>query len=456
MINIGGFDLQERFNFPPNFIWGTATSAYQIEGNNFNNDWYEFDSIPENTVNGETAGISTDHWNRFMEDFDFLQQLNVNSYRMSIEWSRIFPKRGEIDYSVINHYRKMLQDLKRRKINVMLNLYHFTLPLWFVKSGGLLDKENITNFEEYTEIVCKELGQDVDIWCTMNEPMVVAIVGFYMGSFPPKEKSLRKAITVARNLFKMHASSYHILKEQYPDKMVGFVKSTPVFQALESNIGDRLRAKYADYMYTGGPFKAIKSGKLPLSLIKQYKYLKKSTDYIGINYYSRTLVSKKYFPEVYHGAEPNVNPEYLCTGLGWAPYPQGLYLQLKRFGKMFPNTPLFVTENGIGTNNDTWRQYNIIAHLLEVYRAIQEGFNVIGYHYWSLLDNFEWTHGYSSRFGLIHVDYQNSYLRTLKDSGRLFAKICKENGFTRSQIEDCKKKFPNIPESMKIQPVDQN
>ncbi|MFX1508531.1 MAG: glycoside hydrolase family 1 protein, partial [Promethearchaeota archaeon] len=361
--------IKTEYPFPEGFLLGTATSAYQIEGHNFNNDWYEFEQNPNNITNGEKAGIATDHWNRYQEDYDLMMRLNVNSYRMSIEWSRIYPKEDRIDENALKHYEEMLKSLKKRSIKIILNLHHFTIPLWYVEKGGFEYKENITNFEEFTSIISQKFSDYVDIWCTFNEPMVVAVNGFLMKEFPPRKSNLALTLRVGKNLMRMHASAYKILKENNPASMVGFVKHTPLFQPLTNSWGDRVRAKYANYMYIQSVFQSIKTGRLPFSFLKT-PYLKDSLDYIGINYYSRMLVSKKFFSQTYHGALPNVDPQYLCSGLGWQPYPSGLYKILHQISKKFPKKPIFVAENGIGTEYDDWRQYNLISHLLEVKRAL--------------------------------------------------------------------------------------
>ncbi|MFW9904386.1 MAG: glycoside hydrolase family 1 protein [Candidatus Thorarchaeota archaeon] len=441
-----------EYPFPEDFLWGTATSAYQIEGYNFNNDWYIFEQNPNNITNGEKAGIATDHWNRYEEDYNFLEGMNVNSYRLSIEWSRIYPKKDKINQQALKHYENMLKSLKKRKIKIMLNLHHFTIPLWFVDKGGFEHTENIRYFDEYTHTIAQRFREYVDIWCTINEPIVVAVNGFLNKEFPPKKTSLSLAFKVGKNLMRMHASAYKIIKESNPTSMVGFVKHTPLFQPLTKHWGDRLRAKYANYMYIKSIFHSIKTGRMPFSFFKNSN-LKNSLDYIGINYYSRMLASKKYFPQIYHGAPPNADPQYLCAGLGWQPYPAGLYTILKYISKIFPDKPIFIAENGIGTNNDEWRQYNLISHLLEVKRALIDGMNIIGFHYWSLTDNWEWNHGFGPRFGLVHVDYDD-LRRTIKDSGILYAKICKNNGLSLSDINEAVNKFPNIDKTMRLRTLE--
>ena len=443
------FMSNDKLAFPDDFLFGTATSAYQIEGHNYNNDWYEFEQDPINIPEGEKAGVAVDHWNRYNEDFDLMEKLNVNSYRMSIEWSRIYPKEGKIDQNALDQYEMMVKTLIKRNIRVMLNLHHFTVPLWFSKKGGFEDKENNHYFEEYTGTIIQRFGESVDLWCTINEPMVVAVSGYLNGEFPPRKSSLVLALKVGRNLLRIHASAYNIIKERFPNSLVGFVKHIPVFQQLTDSWSDRIRAKYADYMYTRSIFSSIKTGKLLFNPFIKIPHLKNASDYIGINYYSRMLASKKHFPTIYHGAPPNADPEYLCTGLGWEPYPQGLFMVLKRMSKMFPDKPLFVAENGIGTDNDEWRQYNLISHLLEIKRALKEGINIMGYHYWSLLDNYEWTQGFTPRFGLIHVDYKTQN-RTIKESGNLYSKICKTKSILHSDIQRSIDRFPKINKSMRL------
>ncbi|MFX1516712.1 MAG: glycoside hydrolase family 1 protein [Promethearchaeota archaeon] len=440
-----------EFPFPEGFLLGTATSAYQIEGHNFNNDWYKFEQNPNNITNGEKAGIATDHWNRFNEDFDLMENMNVNSYRMSIEWSRIYPEEDKIDRDAIKHYENMLKNLKKRRIKIILNLHHFTIPLWFSEKGGFENRENVRNFEEYTDTIAQEFSDYVDIWCTFNEPMVLAVNGFLIKEFPPKKSSLSLTLKVGKNLLRTHASAYNIIKENNPSSMVGFVKHTPLFQPLTSQWGDRLRTRYANHMYIQTVFNSIKRGRTLFSLFKTQN-LKNSMDYIGINYYSRMLVSKKAFPQVYHGAPPNADPQYLCSGLGWQPYPSGLYEILHKMSKNFPDKPIFVAENGIGTDNDEWRQYNLVAHLLEVIRALNDGINIMGYHYWSLTDNWEWNHGYGPRFGLIHINYE-TLERTMKDTGHLFAEICKNNGISQEDINKVVRRFPHIDGNMRLRPL---
>ncbi len=432
--------LEERkFLFPPNFTWGCATSAHQIEGGNFNNQWWWWEQQPGKIHGGDTSEVACDHWNRFEEDFDLLTQLNVNAYRMSFEWSRIFPKPHEPDHDAIEHYHKMIDTLIKKNITPFVTLLHFTVPKWWHDEGGFKNdkKVHLDHFTQFVELIIKEFKEEVKYWNTINEPNVVAVIGHFVGIFPPGEKSFRSTIKATNTLLKMHTLAYHRIKKIDHASQVGIVKNISIIKPYrQESMMDRIIAKFADYLYNGATLRSLKTGKLFSSFIRKWDRLKNSLDFIGLNYYVFTLISRK-FPELMRVMTDNPDPNKLCTGLGWEPYPEGILLALRRIKKTFPNLPIYITENGIGTDDDEWRQRYIIDHLKMVHQAIQEGIDVRGYFYWSLMDNFEWAEGYSSRFGLVHVDY-NTQKRTMKESGKLYAEIVKDNGITEKIL----KKFP--------------
>ncbi len=425
---------KEALTFPPDFLWGCATSAHQIEGGNFHNQWWWWEQQPGKINNGDTSEVACDHWNRFEEDFNFLEQLNVNAYRMSIEWSRIFPRSSEIDQDALEHYHKMIDALLRRNIKPFITLLHFTVPLWWHDAGGFKNdkKKHLDHFRQFVELVVSEFKDTVTHWNTINEPNVVAVIGHQAGIFPPGETSFRSAIKATNTLLKMHAIAYHAIKKIDPTSQVGMVMNIAIIKPYrQQSIADRLLSRFADYLYNGAILRALRTGKLFWSLFRKWDQLRSSQDFIGLNYYTFALISKK-FPELMRVTTDNPDPAKLCVGLGWEPYPEGLLIALRRLHREFPKLPIYVTENGIGTDDDGWRQQFIIDHLKMVHQAIQEGIDVRGYFHWSLMDNFEWAEGYEPRFGLVHVDY-DTQARSMKNSGRLFSEIAR-NGVITPQI----------------------
>ncbi|MBY8982043.1 MAG: glycoside hydrolase family 1 protein [Candidatus Lokiarchaeota archaeon] len=440
--------VEKKINFPKDFLWGIATSSYQVEGNNNNSDWWEFEQFPGNIKTGEQSGMATNHWNLYEEDFQLVKDMNCNIFRMSVEWSRIFPKEGEINSKAIKHYHQMFDWLIKNNIKIMLTIHHFTLPLWFSKKGGLENERNIVYYQDFVRLLAKEFKEKIDYWCTINEPIILAMLAYKWGFFPPCEKDTGKMEQVINNLLRMHASAYKILKIKNSIKSVGIVKAVEEFIVLSNREDDHEKAKEADNVMNSSFFNSLKTGYLPYGSKEFIPNLKESFDFIGINYYHRSYISSEHFPEIFSTKLPNADPKYLFTEHEWQPYPAGIFNILKRVSKL-TEKPIFITENGISTENDDWRKYFIISHLIEIFRATQNNINVKGYIHWALTDNFEWVWGFRPRFGLVHIDY-NNFERKLKESGKLYGKICSTNSIEFSDTEILIKLFPDIHESMKI------
>ena len=417
---------QEReYSFPLGFWWGTATSAHQVDGGNIHNNWWEWEQTQGKIRNGDRSGLACDHWHRYIEDFNILKELHQNAYRFSFEWSRIIPEKGKIDEAVINHYHRVVSELKKRGIEPFVTLHHFTEPLWFTKLGGIRRKHNIRFFREYVELVACEFSKEVTYWNTINEPNIRAAAGYFQGIHPPGETGLLPYLEATRNIIRMHADAYDVLKAQDPSNIVGLVKNISIFEpGVATSWQDRLLARVFDYLANGVTLRALKTGKLPLAFFQPYTGLQGASDFIGLNYYSRLFCSRR-FPELLRGRSDEADPTRLCVGLGWEAYPEGLYLSLKRLWREL-QVPLVITENGIGTDDDQWRQAFLLQHLYQVHRAIREGVPVQGYFHWSFIDNFEWTEGYASRFGLVDCN-RKTLERTIKASGHLYAQIAQEN-----------------------------
>jgi len=418
-----------QISFPNGFLWGASSSAHQVEGNNIHNQWWRFEQDEKiTTKDGQMSGIACDHYNRYEEDFNLLKEMNHNVHRLSIEWSRIYPNSpNEINWEAVEHYHKVLDKLNELKIEPMVTAFHITIPQWFADMGGFEKAENIKYFIDFVEFLAKEYGNKVKYWVTINEMDTYAFVAYFVGLYPPGEKDLFKSLYVLRNLLVAHGLAYNMIKEEDPDSIVGFSKV--MIYLIPKNDEDVLGKVLSDFfglINNDIIFDAIANGEVKVpGYYEKLDYLENSTDFVGLNYYTRAYADLESF-----------NKEMLIMGenervsqKGWAEYPEGIYHCIMYIRKKFGDTPIYITENGLSTDDDTWRIEYIKNHLVQVSRAIQDGANVKGYLYWSNLDNFEWECGYYAKFGLIAVDRENGLKRIPKNSAWVYADIIKNNGF---------------------------
>lgn len=396
-------------------MWGTATSAYQIEGNNTNSDWWDWEKKSFGKVNGphDISGEACDSYNRYGEDFNLSDALNQNAHRLSIEWARIQPRRDYFSCSEINHYRRVLEDLKKRNIKTVVTLHHFTNPKWFADMGGWENANAPEIFTEYVKRCAESFADLVDYWITINEPIVLIGSGYVVGIWPPNKKNPIKALVALVNLIKAHNEGYRVLKKTISNSKVGFAHNITRFNCSKSsNFLDSVVIKVLNFLFT--------------DLV--YIFTKNSSDFFGVNYYLEIeLKNLRVLNDDRYGK---------TEMSGWPVSPQGLYrllLALKKYNK-----PILITENGIADGKDVYREEFIVSHLYNIFKAISQGSDVIGYLYWSLLDNFEWHLGYAKKFGLIRVDRENNLERTLRNSAYTYADICKNNCINNSLIEKYK------------------
>ena len=411
---------EQGSRFPDGFLWGTATSAHQIEGENRYNDWWYYEQAGHPKL-AEPSEKACNSYELYLKDNELIAELGYTAYRLSIEWSRIFPKEGEKNQAAIEHYRELLLDLKAKGITAFVTLHHFTSPLWFMERGGFLKRSNLKYFREFVKVVVSELGELIEFWNTINEPNVYATSSYFGGEFPPFQASMRKYIVVIRNLLRAHAIAYEEIKRMNSEDKVGIVKNIPYFKPLHANsLRERLISRFFNYAFNTVTLRALRTGKLPFGVFK-HRGLKGSFDFLGINYYSKAIISND-FKDGVGFAEPDAER---VTLMGWEPYPEGLLAAL-RMGHEWLHCPIYVTENGIATEDDQWRIQYIQEHLEQVKAAIDEGIDCRGYFYWSLLDNFEWTMGYAPTFGLIAVQ-RDTFERTIKESAKWYGKVAREN-----------------------------
>lgn len=379
--------------FPDGFLWGASTAAYQVEGGLENTDWAQ--AAREGKV--PPAGRACDHYHRFEEDFDIAKGLGMNAQRLSVEWARIEPEEGKYDPAAIEHYRTVLRAIRARGMTPIVNMWHFTVPTWFGQRGSFLQKEYIACFARYAAHVAQELGDEATHWVTLNEPEVYALNGFFRGYWPPFGKSLLRSIRVYMALTRVHCAAYAAMKRVRPHLLIGVAKNDVYFEA-NRNPFNMVMAWGAKYF----------RDRWFLDRIAHCQ------DFIGLNHYFH----KKY------GETFAERASAVRSDMGWEVHPTSLYhclIALKRY-----NVPIYVSENGIADDADSYRAQFIKNAAACVHRALSEGVDVRGYFYWSLLDNYEWAYGYTKRFGLVHVDF-DTLTRTVRPSARVYADIIGRN-----------------------------
>ena len=424
-----------RINLPDNFLWGAATSSHQVEGNNRNNDWWEWELEGKTQSSGAACG----HYHKFKEDFLLAKELGHNAHRLSLEWSRLEKEENVWDESEWDHYKTVLDELKKLRITPIVTLNHFTIPLWFRKKGAWLNEESVNIFARFAEKALKELGNKVEYWITINEPNVLAFLSYYYGQWPPCRKNFNEALLVLKHMIKSHAKSYDLMRkfagknsEIKPPK-IGIAKAVTAFHPCRAfSARDRLSVLMRKWLHNHGTVASLINGRILIpGLAPEALYSKNTLDFIGINYYFRQFIRRdKLFSKNFLGEVCSLRHHPKAgktTDMGWEIYPKGIYELVKSFSRY--KLPLMITENGIATEDDSLRQTFIKQHLDYLFRAMEEGSSVIGYLHWSLLDNFEWAEGYTKRFGLIHVDYKTQK-RTVKPSARYYASIIKNSAKT--------------------------
>jgi beta-glucosidase len=390
--------------FPAAFRWGAATAAHQIEGDCRNNHWWAWEQEGGRIADGSTSGIACDHWNRVRSDADLARTLGHNAHRLSLEWSRIEPSEGEVDRGALEHYRDELATLRELGIAPSVTLHHFTNPLWMQRAGGWENPRSPEWAARYAERAVEALRGLADVWWTINEPMVVAVLGYVVGMHPPCVRDPNRALAVARNLVLAHTRMYGAVRTVDPTAPVGIVKHMPYFEPLDPDSeADRGAAGAEDWFMNGCFLESLARARI-LPPFGQEEPLPGGVapwDVIGLNYYTRVRASATLTPGGL-AARPRAGETPELTDMGWEVYPDGLRMSLVRLAAY--RRPLYVTENGIATQDDRQRARYLVRHLQALHAAIAEGADVRGYFHWTLYDNFEWAEGYRPCFGLVGID----------------------------------------------------
>jgi beta-glucosidase len=445
--------MTETTHFPPDFIWGAATSAYQIEGAWQADDkgesiWDRFAHTPGNVYGGHTGDTACDHYHRWREDVALMAQLGIPAYRFSINWPRIFPQgTGAINQAGLDFYSQLVDGLLEAGIEPYANLYHWELPQTLQDQGGWPSRSTAEAFCTYAEVLSSHLGDRVRHWITLNEPFVSAYVGYLEGRHAPGHHDIDEMVAASHHLLLAHGWAVETIRANASDAEVTLVLNLhPVHPASPSE-ADQRAARIRDGAINRWYLDAISGRGYPKDMLAHYgkpmDYIQPGDmdiitapiDHLGVNYYTRLIARSDEIPES-ENAPRTIEDPVDVTAMGWEFYPQGLFEVLSRLEAEYTFPALMITENGAayedqknasGQISDPGRIRYLRAHIEEAARALQDGIALKGYFVWSLLDNFEWAHGYSKRFGLIHVDF-DTLERTPKESADWYSQVIARNG----------------------------
>jgi beta-glucosidase len=384
--------------FPDGFQWGTATAAHQIEGGNWNNDWWQWEHT-EGSGCVEPSGDACDSWQRWADDVALVADLGLGAYRFSIEWSRIEPEAGEWSAAAVGHYRRQCEALLAAGVEPVVTFHHFTTPRWVAAKGGWTDPATADRFAAFCRRAAGELGGVMGRACTINEPNIVSTMGHMAGVFPPGRRDVELRRRVNGVFVDAHRKAVDAIRAAAPGVPVGITVSMTDYQAVDGGESklERIRHRMED----------------------EFLEATVGDDFVGVQTYSRSRVG----PDGPLGNEDGVD----VLVMGYELWPDSLPATIRRAWEVTRGeVPVLVTENGIGTDDDDQRVRYVRRALEGVLDCIDEGIDVRGYTYWSLLDNFEWAFGYGPRFGLVEVD-RTTFERRPKPSAEWFASVARAN-----------------------------
>jgi beta-glucosidase len=444
--------------FPKDFLWGTATSSFQVEGSPLadgagKSDWYQWTHTPGRIANGDDADLACDHYRRYKQDVALMKGLGLKAYRFSISWSRIMPEKGVVNTKGLDFYRALIDEIRAAGIVPFATLYHWETPLWV--KGGWENRETVRAFEDYAKVVFKELGPKVPYWATQNEPLVVASLGYLWGVFPPGKQDKTSFGKAVHHLNLAHGLAVRAFRELAPHGEIGLVQALGTCDPVTERPEDIAHAEFLDVLNNRSFLDPITgrgydprffqfTGKWEFPLEEDLKTIQQPVDFIGVNHYFRSRVRYKKGANILDndGALPPGTPvgdmDYI-----WEVRPRSFADILRYVWKNYGFKKIYVTENGIATRRSLRSQEDLIqddvrihflgTYLAEAAKLIKEGLPLKGYFAWSLMDNFEWAQGYDPMFGLVAVDFKTQE-RTLKKSALWYKRVIAENGFDLSEL----------------------
>lgn len=438
--------------FPDGFLWGTATAAYQIEGGHDADGkapsiWDTFSHVPGKIFENQNGDVACDHYQRYRDDVAIMADLGLGAYRFSVSWSRVIPGgTGAPNQKGLDFYSKLVDTLLERKIRPFITLYHWDLPQAMEEHGGWGERSTAAAFGEYAALMGRTLGDRVKDWITLNEPLASTTAGYIFGIHAPGKQDPKLAFQVSHHLNLAHGHAVRALRATVPNSHVGITEvSMPVYPASDSE-ADRQAARRYDGVVNRWYWDPPLRGSYPADVLQRMgpmaprmeegdlQLVSPPIDFLGHNSYTRAVV-KDDPASLIMGATQVPQEDTPKTDMGWEVYPNHLYDALMRITRDYNAPDIYITENGSaytdtvvrGAVDDPQRVDYLRAHLTAAQRAIQDGAKLRGYFCWSLLDNFEWSYGYSKRFGIVYVDYATQQ-RIVKASGRFFSEVARRNG----------------------------
>jgi len=419
--------------FPEDFVWGTATAAHQVEGGNTNNQWYRWEHSTDREgrpriLHGHRSENAVEHWDRFREDIRRMkEELGATSYRFSLEWSRLEPVEGHWNDDAFAHYHEVIDACIEHGVEPMVTLHHFSDPLWFADKGGFEELENVDLLVRFAKRAFAEYGRKVTFWNTHNEPGPYSLMGYALGVFPPGVKSAKRYARVLCNLMHSHARIYSAIKGMPGGDRARIALVKNIFQIEPFDrwhLGQWVLSRAADHAYNESVLRCLKTGvfevRIPglVHLKEEIPGITGSLDFVGLNYYSHVMV--RLFMDREPPFEVLCRPGDVACDMAYTVYPEGFYRALMRIGEL--GKPVVVTENGIPDDRDDRRADWIRRYAYAMRRAMDDGVDVRGFHYWSLLDNFEWAEGWGPCFGLFGVA-RDTQERTLRDGAKAYVDL---------------------------------
>jgi beta-glucosidase len=448
--------MSDSYRFPDDFLWGAATSAYQIEGSPAADGagrsiWHRFSHTPGNTYLDQTGDVACDHYRRYRDDVALMSELGLNSYRFSIAWGRIYPKgTGVVNKKGIDFYSRLVDALLEKGIKPNVTLYHWDLPEALDDRGGWLNRDIADWFCDYAVTMFEALGDRVEMWSTLNEPWVVTDGGYLSGVLAPGHSNLFEAPIATHNLLRAHGTTVERFRSTSAAKKgkIGLVVNLePKYPASESpedqdavqRSDAYMNRQYLDPVFKGeypAELREIFGDAWPEWSDEDMRLIRQPIDFIGVNYYTRKV--ERYHPDYLPLRTKHVpQPQNMEADTRWEVFPEALTRILLWVKDRYGNLPIYITENGAsfydpphtidGRVEDPLRVEYYRQHLRAAHEAMKKGVDLRGYYAWSLLDNYEWSHGYSKRFGIVHVDYETQQ-RTIKSSGRYYSSVIRSKG----------------------------
>ncbi|HEY6641238.1 GH1 family beta-glucosidase [Povalibacter sp.] len=440
-------------HFPDGFLWGCATSAYQIEGSPLADGagasvWHRFSHTPGRVVANETGDIACDHYRRWESDIDLMQRLGLQAYRFSIAWARILPEGiGRVNPLGLGFYERLIDRLLAKGIQPTATLFHWDLPAALDDRGGWLNRDSADWFAEYADIVYRRFDDRIKLWATLNEPWVVSDNGYLHGTAAPGHRNIFEAPIATHNLMRAHGAAVQAYRATGRHQIGLVVNIEPKYAASQA-ADDLAATRRAEAQMNRQFIEPALLGRYPQEMREIFgdawpdwpaadlQQIHQPIDFVGLNYYTRSVT--KHDPQAWPlRATPVKQTQHPHTEMGWEVFPQGLTDTLLWIKDRYGNPPVYITENGAAFADpaqadgelleDPLRVDYFRTHIRAVHDALRAGADVRGYFAWSMLDNFEWALGYSKRFGIIHVDYQTQK-RTLKASATFFADVIASNG----------------------------